>query len=165
MARLNGVQTTWEQFQNREDYLMSFVSRSEFRAIYGQYLNSGDLQVKDAAGFVNALCSRAGVTPASKQTLISNLQTGARDVAHTVEDFILTPEIRLVGTKTYDRGFIIMQYFGYLHRDPDTAGFSFWVGQLIGPGAPHKGDYRFMVKGFLQSDEYRFRFAQISGGP
>jgi hypothetical protein len=58
-----------------------------------------------------------------------------------------------------------MQYFGYLRRDPDTAGFNFWVGQLIGVGAPHRGDYRFMVRGFLQSDEYRFRFAMITGGP
>jgi hypothetical protein len=55
-----------------------------------------------------------------------------------------------------------MQYFGYLRRDPEQAGFDFWVGQLIGPNAPHKQDYRFMVGGFLQSDEYNLRFAQTS---
>jgi hypothetical protein len=67
-----------------------------------------------------------------------------------------------VGTKFYDRGFITMQYFGYLRRDPDSGGFNFWVGQLIGDNAPHRQDYCFMVGGFLQSDEYRFRFALIS---
>jgi hypothetical protein len=82
-----------------------------------------------------------------------------------MEDFILAPEISSVGTLYYDRGFITMQYFGYLRRDPDSGGFNFWVGQLIGSSAPHRLDYRFMVGGFLQSDEYRFRFALISGGP
>jgi hypothetical protein len=48
-----------------------------------------------------------------------------------------------------------------LRRDPDPAGFNFWVGQLIGPNAPHRRDYRFMVGGFINSDEYRFRFAPI----
>jgi hypothetical protein len=116
-------------------------------------------------GFVDALIARAGVTIANRQTLINNLQTGARTPAQTLEDFILQPELSNVGTKFYDRGFITMQYFGYLRRNPDQAGFNFWVGQLIGPSAPHRGDYRFMVGGFLQSDEYRFRFAQISATP
>jgi hypothetical protein len=39
------------------------------------------------------------------------------------------------------------------------------VGQLIGENAPHKQDYRFMVGGFLQSDEYRFRFALNPAAP
>ncbi|HEY0321095.1 MAG TPA: DUF4214 domain-containing protein [Pyrinomonadaceae bacterium] len=116
----------------------------------------------DAAGFVNALCARAGITPASRQTLINNLQAGTRTPAQTLEDFILSTELSGVGTKFYDRGFITMQYFGYLRRDPDATGFNFWVGQLIGANAPHRLDYRFMVGGFLNSDEYRFRFAQIS---
>jgi hypothetical protein len=115
-------------------------------------------------GFVNALIATAGITPSNRDALISNLQTGARDVPHTLEDFILAPELSNPGTKFYDRGFITMQYFGYLRRDPDASGFSFWVSQLIGPNAPHKGDYRFMVGGFLQSDEYHFRFAFINAG-
>jgi hypothetical protein len=35
----------------------------------------------------------------------------------------------------------------------------------MGLNAPHRQDYRFMVAGFLQSDEYRFRFAMISTTP
>jgi uncharacterized protein DUF4214 len=97
--------------------------------------------------------------------LINNLQTGARTPAQTLEDFILAPELSGIGTKFYDRGFITMQYFGYLRRDPEQAGFDFWQSQLIGPSAPHRGDYRFMVGGFINSDEYRFRFALISANP
>jgi glucose/arabinose dehydrogenase len=162
MARLNGPQTVAEQRLSKDAYLLNFINKAEFRSLYGQYLSSDGLTAVNAAGFVNALCARAGITPASKQTLINNLQSGARDPAHTVEDFILSPELSAVGTRFYDRGFITMQYFGYLKRDPDSAGFDFWVGQLIGPNAPHRQDYRFMVGGFLQSDEYHFRFARIS---
>jgi hypothetical protein len=165
VARLNGFQTVAEQRASKDAYLLDFVNRQEFKNIYSQYLTPDSSRAVDPTGFVNALCARAGVTPASRQTLINNLQSGARDPAHTLEDFILTPEISAIGSRFYDRGFITMQYFGYLRRDPEQAGFDFWVSQLIGTNAPHRGDYRFMVRGFLQSDEYRFRFAMISGGP
>jgi sugar lactone lactonase YvrE len=161
VARLNGSQTPAEQRLGKDAYLLSLVNSIAFRNLYAPYLSADGLTATDAAGFVNALCTRAGITPASKQTLIDNLQSKAKDPAHTLEDFILTPEISAVGTKFYDRGFITMQYFGYLRRDPDLAGFNFWVGQLIGENAPHKQDYRFMVGGFLQSDEFHFRFALI----
>lgn len=162
VGRLNGFQTPEEQRLNKDEFLRAFVTRSEFKARYGLYLNSDSTSAIEPTAFVNALSSVAGVTLANRQTLINNLQSGARTPAQTVEDFIQAPEISGVGTRIYDRGFITMQYFGYLKREPDTGGFNFWVGQLIGPNAPHRGDYRFMVGGFLQSDEYRFRFAQIS---
>jgi endonuclease G len=165
VARLNGFQTPAEQRQSKDAYLLDFINRTDFRALYGQYLSTDGLTATDATGFVNAISARAGITPASKQTLINNLQSGARTPAQTIEDFILTPEISAVGTKFYDRGFITMQYFGYLRRDPEQAGFDFWVAQLIGPNAPHRQDYRFMVGGFINSDEYRFRFAMISATP
>ena len=51
-----------------------------------------------------------------------------------------------------------MQYFGYLRRDPDAAGYAYWLGKLEQFG----GDYRRaeMVKAFLDSGEYRDRFRQ-----
>jgi uncharacterized delta-60 repeat protein len=165
VARLNGPQTVQEQRLGKDAYLLDFINRQEFRNLYGAYLSANGLTAVDAAGFVNALCATAKITPASKQALIDNLQNGVKDPAHTLEDFILTQEMSSVGTLYYDRGFITMQYFGYLRRDPDQGGFNFWVSQLIGENAPHRQDYRFMVGGFLQSDEYRFRFAMISGGP
>jgi cytochrome c peroxidase len=165
VARLNGSQTVTEQRLVKDAYLLDFMTKQEFRNLYGAYISADGLTAVDAAGFVNALCAKAGITPLSKQTLIDNLQNKVKDPAHTLEDFILTPEMSNVGTLYYDQGFITMQYFGYLRRDPEQAGFDFWVGQLIGEKAPHKQDYRFMVGGFLQSDEYRFRFALNPAAP
>lgn len=165
VARLNGFQTPQEQQLNKDAFLLEFVNRAEFKTLYGQYLAPNGLTATDAAGFVNALCAKAGVTPASKQSLITNLQNATKTPAKTLEDFILTPEMSAVGTPLYDRGFITMQYLGYLRRDPDAGGYAFWQGQLMNQNSAHYHDYRFMVGGFLQSDEYRFRLALISGGP
>ncbi len=52
--------------------------------------------------------------------------------------------------------FVLMEYFAYLRRDPDTAGFNFWLNKLNA----FNGNFRNaeMVKAFLSSSEYRQRF-------
>lgn len=52
--------------------------------------------------------------------------------------------------------FVLMEYFAYLRRDPDTAGFNFWLNKLNA----FNGNFRNaeMVKAFLNSTEYRQRF-------
>jgi hypothetical protein len=163
VARLNGPQTPAEQRQSKEAYLADFMGKTELHNLYSAYVDAdGTLVSGQATAFVDALIARAGITPANRQSLINNLKNATGTPVQTIEDFILQPELSNVGTKFYDRGFITMQYFGYLRRNPDPAGFNFWVGQLIGPSAPHRQDYRFMVGGFLNSDEYRFRFALLS---
>ncbi|HEX6183427.1 MAG TPA: Calx-beta domain-containing protein [Pyrinomonadaceae bacterium] len=54
--------------------------------------------------------------------------------------------------------FVQMEYFGYLRRDPDQAGFDFWLGKLN----QFNGNYieAEMVKAFISSAEYRQRFGQ-----
>jgi subtilisin family serine protease len=50
--------------------------------------------------------------------------------------------------------FVAAQYYGYLRRKPDTTGFNNWISYL----SAHPGDFRTMVNGFVNSDEYRIRF-------
>ncbi len=57
---------------------------------------------------------------------------------------------------------MLMEYFGYLRRNPDDApdhdfsGYNFWLSKLN----QFNGNFisAEMVKAFLQSDEYRKRF-------
>ena len=56
----------------------------------------------------------------------------------------------------FNRAFVTMQYFGYLRRDPDNAGFNFWFGKLNDFGGSFLNAE--MVKGFINSAEYRQRF-------
>ena len=52
--------------------------------------------------------------------------------------------------------FVLMQYYGYLRRDPDDDGYNFWLNKLNA----FNGDYQAaeMVKAFISSSEYRQRF-------
>ena len=64
----------------------------------------------------------------------------------------------------FNRAFVLMQYYGYLRRNPndppeptlDYSGYDFWLQKLI----QFNGDYNQaeMVKAFITSVEYRQRF-------
>ena len=56
------------------------------------------------------------------------------------------------------RVFVFMEYIGYLRRNPDTAGYVFWLGKLnFYNGDPFQAE---MVRSFILSPEYRSRFGQ-----
>jgi hypothetical protein len=62
----------------------------------------------------------------------------------------------------FNKAFVLMQYFGYLRRNPneapdaDFSGYIFWLDKLN----QFNGNYinAEMVKAFISSDEYRHRF-------
>ena len=64
----------------------------------------------------------------------------------------------------FNRAFVLMQFFGYLRRDPnsgpdtDYTGYDFWLTKLN----QFNGNYNAaeMVKAFITSSEYRQRFGQ-----
>ncbi|MFN2513392.1 MAG: hypothetical protein ABR568_18460 [Pyrinomonadaceae bacterium] len=62
----------------------------------------------------------------------------------------------------FNRAFVLMQYYGYLRRnpddpqDPDFSGWKFWLDKL----SSFNGNFAQaeMVRSFLVSQEYRRRF-------
>jgi hypothetical protein len=62
----------------------------------------------------------------------------------------------------FNKAFVLMQYFGYLRRNPneapdaDFSGYAFWLDKLN----QFNGNYitAEMVKAFISSEEYRHRF-------
>ena len=64
----------------------------------------------------------------------------------------------------FNRAFVLMQYYGYLRRNPDEGrdtnwdGYNHWLTKLN----LFRGNYveAEMVKAFLESTEYRQRFGQ-----
>jgi uncharacterized protein (TIGR03118 family) len=56
----------------------------------------------------------------------------------------------------FTRAFVLMEYFGYLRRDADAAGYNFWLNKLNA----FNGNFvtAEMVKAFIASSEYRQRF-------
>jgi uncharacterized protein (TIGR03118 family) len=72
-------------------------------------------------------------------------------------------EAEEIQTREFNRAFVAMQYFGYLRRDPDTAGFNFWLNKLNS----FNGNFQNaeMVKAFISSAEYRQRFGPSYTSP
>ncbi len=84
------------------------------------------------------------------------MQSGVLTPAQTLRAFI---EQKVVFDAFFYRSFIAMQYFGYLRRDPEPAGYDDWVDVLTnGRGSISPGDYRYLIFGFVYSVEYRNRF-------
>jgi hypothetical protein len=65
-------------------------------------------------------------------------------------------------TAEFNKAFVLMQYFGYLRRNPndapdvDFAGYNFWLNKLNQFGGNFVNAE--MVKAFIISGEYRQRF-------
>jgi uncharacterized delta-60 repeat protein len=146
---------------NRAAYVAQFIQRSEFASIYGALSNQG---------YVDKLFVTTGtaVSDADKQALVNGLNglTETRSsVLHKVVNgtrVIAEGQLEVIavyGKTFYDSqfnpAFVQMEYFGYMRRNEDTAGFDFWLGKLN-----FYGDFitAEMVRSFLLSPEYRRRF-------
>jgi uncharacterized protein (TIGR03118 family) len=91
---------------------------------------------------------------AVRDALVAGLN-GATETRATVLRKV--SELQFLKTREMNAAFVAMEYFGYLRRDPDTAGYNFWFGKLN----DFAGDFyqSEMVKAFISSSEYRQRFA------
>jgi hypothetical protein len=67
----------------------------------------------------------------------------------------ITEDERFVSAKRNEM-FVMMEYFGYLRRDPDDSGYQFWLNKLNQFGGNF--EQAEMVKAFIVSGEYRGRF-------
>ena len=61
----------------------------------------------------------------------------------------------------YNRAFVATQYFGYLRRNPDIAGFLFWLDQVNSAPLRDVAKQHAMVCSFITSSEYQLRFSTI----
>ena len=133
---------------NKVAYFDEFVARPQFAAVFGGLTNEQ---------FVDALNGNTGgaLSTSERDALVAALngatKTRAQAVRSVVEDSDFVHS-------EFNRAFVLMQYFGYLRRDPDDAGFLFWLNKLN----QFNGDFveAEMVKAFITSGEYRQRFGQ-----
>ncbi len=140
---------------NKQAFALEFVLRPRFLAAYPLSMTP--------AQFVDKLRLNTGsaLTQTERDLLVLELSlnnTGAGRASvlrRVVEDASLQ-----VGE--FNRAFVLMQYFGYLRRNPNDApdvdfrGWKFWLDKLNQFG----GDFQRaeMVKAFIASTEYRQRF-------
>ena len=148
----------WEQQleANKQAYALEFVQRARFVGAYPLTMT--------AAQFVDKLNQNAGgaLTQAERDQLIAQLSAAADPNAGRASALRQVAENPLLRQREFNRAFVLMQYYGYLRRDPDSVndtdfrGWKFWLDKLN----EANGNYvqAEMVKAFLDSIEYRRRF-------
>lgn len=150
--------TGWEAKldSNKDSFALAFVQRSAFKAAFPAQMTAQE--------FVDKLDNNAGLVLSStdKSDLLAILGGNpADDVkrAATLRKFAENPNLT---QRDYNKAFVLMQYFGYLRRNPDDApdnnfaGYDFWLNKLNA----FNGNYinAEMVKAFITSLEYLDRF-------
>ena len=145
---------------NKSAFAFAFVQRSAFLTRYPA--------LTSATAFVDTLNGNIGnvLTDTQRSALIAELSPSPTDPALRASVLRKVADNALFQQQETNRAFVLMQYIGYLRRNPDAApeaglnfnGYNFWLNKLNS----FNGDYKAaeMVKAFLNSAEYRKRFGQ-----
>jgi Calx-beta domain len=145
----------WQQQieSNKQAFTEEFVQRPRFLTAFPLTIT--------AAQFVDGLNTNSGsaLSASERDNLVAALNNGTMSRAQVLR--AVAEDIDLQNAE-FNRAFVLMQYFGYLRRNPndtpdvDYSGLDFWLTKLN----QFNGNYinAEMVKAFLSSAEYRKRF-------
>ena len=146
-------QGNWQQVleTNKQNFTAEFVQRGRFTTALPTSMTT--------AQFVDKLNTNAGnpLSAAERDQLVNSGMTRAQMLRAVAED----PDLK---SAEFNRAFVLMQYFGYLRRNPndpqdtDYTGYDFWLtklNQFLGSFQNAE-----MVKAFITSAEYRARFGR-----
>jgi hypothetical protein len=114
--------------------------------------------------FVTKLDTNAGgiLSAVEKANLIASLGGTPADTAKRASVLRSVSEDADLKRIESNNAFVLMQYFGYMRRNPndlpdsDFGGYNFWLGKLNSFGGNFVDAE--MVKAFILSGEYRGRF-------
>jgi hypothetical protein len=156
-------QGNWQQQleANKQAFTEDFVQRTNFISALPVSLTP--------AAFVDKLNDNARdandnkpLSPAERDQMVTDLTTGVRTRAQVLRAIADDVDLR---NSEFNRAFVLMQYFGYLRRNPneapeqtlDYSGYDFWLTKLN----QFNGNFvqAEMVKAFLTSIEYGKRFS------
>ena len=135
----------------KDQFARNFVTRADFVSRYQDALT--------AEAFVDALLATAGGNlGAQRDSLIARYNSAASQAdsrALVIRDLT---GLDAVESANYNSAFVLVEYFGYLHRNPDEQGYNFWLNVLNTSDA---NNYRGMVCSFVTSAEYQHRFSNV----
>jgi hypothetical protein len=155
-------QAGWETVleNNKRTFTTEFVQRSRFTSACPPTMTPVE--------FVDLLFGNGGVVPSSsdREAAIGEFgsATTTADVAARARALRRVAENSMLQQQEFNRAFVLMQYFGYLRRNPndppeptlDFQGYNFWLTKLN----QFNGNFinAEMAKAFITSIEYRQRF-------
>ncbi len=140
---------------NKDAFALEFVSRARFATAFPSTMTPTQ--------FVDGLNTNAGnvLDAGERQALINELTANNTTAGRASVLQKIAEDADLAAAET-NKAFVLMQFFGYLKRNPnegpDTnhSGYNFWLGKLN----DNNGNFvnAQMVKAFIDSIEYRARF-------
>lgn len=139
----------------RRAFARAFVLRPEFLQKYWISQNADQ--------FVSLLLEEvldvSAVDLSSERTTLAALYdgTGARR-AEIIQRIADNPSF---ARSEYSRAFVLMQYFGYLRREPDEEGYNFWLNSLNTRMSTDPTAHRALVCAFITSAEFQSRFGML----
>ena len=155
--------------QNKRDFAREWAERPEVLAELPDGMT--------AAQFVDKLFATSGVTPTAPERDAALAAFGAGGTEGRAAALGSVADSGSVFNRQYNPAFVLMQYIGYLRRNPNDApdsdytGFDFWLAKMNSFSAPgddvrdpltaqKRVQRAEMVRAFIVSDEYRKRFGQ-----
>lgn len=151
-------QTGWETVleNNKRTFVDFFTQRDRFKSAFPTSMT--------AMQFVDKVNENAGnvLSASERDQLIDDLIAGRKSRAQVLR---AVAEDQDLYEAEFNKAFVMMQYFGYLRRNPNRPpdgnydGYEFWLNKLN----QFNGDYKQaeMVKAFTVSLEYRQRFGRF----
>jgi hypothetical protein len=144
----------WEELleENTRALLDEWVTRPQFRFEFDQL---GDAQFVERLAQNTGANIRVETRNALTSALAERRMTRAQVLRAIAEDADF-------GRREFAPAFVLMQYFGYLQRNPDEGrdanwdGYNYWLAKLNEFGGDHVRAE--LVKAFINSAEYRARF-------
>ena len=154
---------------NKQDFAQHWVQKPEFIVPFPLSMT--------AAQFVDKLFLHAETTPTTAERNAAIAAFGAGGVAGRAAALRSVADSGSVYNRQFNAAFVLMQYIGYLHRNPNDApepglnyaGFDFWLNKMNQfslpgedvrnePVARARVQRAEMVRAFILSTEYRGRF-------
>jgi hypothetical protein len=143
---------------NKSAYALTFVQRPRFTNAYPAGMTPSQFVAKLNQNTGGALTQTQVDALVGELTAASDPNAGRASVLRKIA------ENAEVDRREKNRAFVLMQYYGYMRRNPNDTpdtnfrGWNFWLSKL----EQFNGDFvqAEMVKAFLDSTEYRQRFGQ-----
>jgi hypothetical protein len=161
-----GTQPSYQQFMadrgrvksgpqlepSKQAFTTAWMQRPAFKAAYSDAMT--------AEQFVTKLFDTAGLMGYQNERLqaIQDLMNASKTRTQVLRDVLENPEFK---TREYNPSFVLMQYFGYLRRNADQAGYEFWLNVISNQLPQDQGGYHAMVCAFITSAEYQDRFSAV----
>ena len=143
------------------------VERAEFMALFPASMT--------AEQFADKLFANAGALPTAAEREPVVAAYGVGNAQGRAAALTASLDTGAVYNRLYNPGFVLVEYFGFLRRDPDDApdtdmsGHDFWLGKMdsftaagedarLEPDAFGRIKRSEMIRAFIVADEYRKRF-------